>query len=64
MLKNLLFLNLLKDLNSKILFTKGIIKNYNVSINGKNFYHQLIDLVIKPMKKLEKLQKTREKLYY
>ena len=34
---------------------KGIIKNYNVIINGKNFYHQSIDYDIKWYKEIKKL---------
>ena len=34
---------------------KGIIKNYNVIINGKNFYDQAIDSDIKREKEIRKL---------
>ena len=34
---------------------KGIIKNYNVIINGKNFYGQAIDSDIKKYKEIRKL---------
>ena len=34
---------------------KGIIKNYNVIINGKNFYDQEIDSDIKQDKEIRKL---------
>ena len=34
---------------------KGIIKNYNVIINGKNFYDQPIDSSIKQYKEIRKL---------
>ena len=34
---------------------KGIIKNYNVIINGKNFYDQPIDSGIKWYKEIRKL---------
>ena len=34
---------------------KGIIKNYNVIINGKNFYDQAIDSDIKRYEEIRKL---------
>ena len=34
---------------------KGIIDNYNVIINGKNFYDQTIDSDIKPYEEIRKL---------
>ena len=39
-----------------MLFTKGIIKNYNVIINGKNAYDQAIDSDIKRHEKIRKLK--------
>ena len=39
----------------KILLTKSIIKNYNVIINGRNFYDQAIDSDIKQYKETRKL---------
>ena len=35
--------------------SKGIIKNYNVIINGKNFYDQAIDSDIKRYEEIRKL---------
>ena len=49
-----------KDENAKIFkakiqyLQKCIMKNYNIIINGKNFYDQPIDSHIKHMTKLEK----------
>ena len=40
---------------------KGIVKNYNVIINGKNLYDQPIDSDIKRYKEIRKL---RSRLYY
>ena len=42
---------------------KGIIKNYNVTINGKNFYYQAIDFDIKRNKEIRKLT-TGQGEYY
>ena len=39
----------------KYYLPKGIIKNYNVIINGKNFYDQAIDSDIKQYKETRKL---------
>ena len=39
----------------KIYLQKGIIKNYNVIINGKDFYNQAIDSNIKRYKETRKL---------
>ena len=40
---------MLKGFNArKYYLPKGIIKNYNVIINGKSFYNQAIDSDIKP----------------
>ena len=39
-----------KVYSSNILFNEGIIKNYNVILNGKNFYDQAIDSDIKRYK--------------
>ena len=39
----------------KKLFTKGVIKNYNVIINEKNFYDQPIDSEIKRYLEIRKL---------
>ena len=50
-----------QDANSKRFKTrryylpKGIIKNYNVIINGKSFYDQAIDLDIKRYEEIRKL---------
>ena len=41
---------------------KGIIKNCNVIINGKNFYDQPIDSDINDMKKLENQQQGKVKI--
>ena len=38
-----------------IIYKEGIIKNYNIIISGKNFYHQPIDSDIKPYKEITKL---------
>ena len=47
---------ILKGLKLKsITFLKGIIKNYNVIINGKNFYDQAIDSDIKWYEEIKKL---------
>ena len=35
---------------------KGIIVNYNVIVNGKNFYEQAIDSDIKQYKEIRKLK--------
>ena len=43
---------LLEDLK---LLPKGIIKNYNIIINGKNFYDQAIDSDIKRYEQITKL---------
>ena len=37
---------------------KGIIKNYNVIINGKNFYYQTIDSDIKRNEEIRKIKET------
>ena len=51
-----LFMLILKGLKLKsITFLKGIIKNYNVIINGKNFYDQAIDSDIKWYEEIKKL---------
>ena len=34
---------------------KGIIKNYNLIINGKNFYDQAVDFDIKRYEEIRKL---------
>ena len=39
----------------KYYLPKGIIKNYNVIINGKDFYDQVIDSDIKRYKEIRKL---------
>ena len=44
-----------KVYSSNILFNEGIIKNYNVILNGKNFYDQAIDSDIKRYKWIIKL---------
>ena len=36
-------------------FQKSVIKNYNVIINGKNFYDQRVDLDIKQYEEIKKL---------
>ena len=46
----------LKDLIlENIIYQKGIIKNYNVIINGKNFYEKQIDTDIKRSQEIRKL---------
>ena len=48
-----------KKFNSwKSYLPEGIIKNYNVIINGKNFYNQLVDSERKRYEKIRK-QKNR-----
>ena len=49
---------LLKDLK-----LKGIIDNYNVIINGKNFYDQAIDSDIKRYKEIRKLITGQDECY-
>ena len=49
---------LLKDLK-----LKGIIDNYNVIINGKNFYDQAIDSDIKRYKEIRKLKTGQDECY-
>ena len=45
---------------------KGVIKNYNVIINGKGFYDQFIDSDIKRYEKMKKKlnSRARWRLYY
>ena len=43
--------------------TKGRIKNYNVIINGKNFYDQPIDSDIKRYKEIRKLTTVKVEDY-
>ena len=43
---------------------KGIIKNYNVIINGKNFYDQTIDSDIKQWEQIGKLTTGQGDGYY
>ena len=43
--------------------TKGRIKNYNVIINGKNFYDQRIDSDIKRYKEIRKLTTVKVEDY-
>ena len=46
---------------NKVLFTKkGINKNYNIIINGKNFYDRLVDIDIKRDKEIKKLAAAQD----
>ena len=47
----------------KYYLLRGIIKNYNVIINGKNFYEQSIDFDIKRFEEIRKLT-TGQAEYY
>ena len=38
-----------------IYYKKGIIKNYNATINGKNFYDKVVDSDIERYKEIRKL---------
>ena len=42
---------------------KGIIKNYNVIINGKNFYDQPMDSDIKRYEEIRKLKTRQDEVY-
>ena len=42
---------------------KGVVKNYNVIINGKNFYDEPINSDIKPYKEIRKLTTGQEEDY-
>ena len=49
-------MTMLKDLMLENIFIPyGIIDNYNIIINGKNFYVQAIDSDIKPYEEIRKL---------
>ena len=55
---------LLKDLMpDKYYLEKSIIKNYNIIINGKNFYDQAIGSHIKWYKEIKKLTKGQHEDY-
>lgn len=49
--------------SKKYYITKAFIKNYNVIINGKNFYDQSIDPDIKRYKEIRKLTTRQGKDY-
>ena len=55
---------MLKDLMAdKCYLEKSIIKNYNIIINGKNFYDQAIGSHIKWYKEIKKLTKGQREDY-
>ena len=58
-LKSLIYLNRKNDVKQfnaqKYYLSKGIIKNYNIIINGKNFYDHAIDSDIKRYEEIRKL---------
>ena len=47
----------------KYYIPKGIIKNYNMIINGKNFHDQAIDSDIKRYEEIRKLATGQDELY-
>ena len=52
-----------KRFNAKICcLPKGIIKNYNIIVNGKNFYDQPIDSDIKRYKEIRKVTTGQDKI--
>ena len=57
------YVNNAKRFNApKYYLPKGIIKNYNVIINGKNFYDQAIDSDIKQYEEIRKLEQDMVKI--